>query len=74
MEKQYGRMRFIMEIARIARICTESSFKESVDGSCLCSILPRARGFIPLSFCCTGFPDANETLIWRKHCDGRAFM
>ena len=63
-----------MEIARIARISTEFSFMESADGSYLCFILPRARGFIPLSFCCTVSLDANEILIWRRHCDGRAFM
>ena len=63
-----------MEIARTARICTEFSFMGSVDGSCLCFILPRERNFIPLSFCCTVSLDANEILIWRKHCDGRAFM
>ncbi len=63
-----------MEIARTARICTEFSFTESVDGSCLCFILPRERDFIPLSFCCTVSPDANETLIWHRLCDGRAFM
>lgn len=63
-----------METARTARICTESSFMESVDGSCLCFILPRERASILLSFCCTVSPDANETLIWHRLCAGRAFM
>ena len=63
-----------MEIARIARICTEFSFMESADDSCLCYILLRERGFTPPLFCCMGSPDASEILIWRRRCDGRAFM
>ena len=63
-----------MGTARIARICTEFSFMESVDSSCLCFILLREGDPIPLSFCCMGSLDANETLIWHRLCDGRAFM
>ena len=63
-----------METAHTARICTEFSFTESADGSCLCFILLRERDPIPLSFCCMGSLDANETLIWHRLCDGRAFM